>query len=209
MAYRGGQVKHTLPSYFIGTSSIWLLSSNFNFMCEVLYSINSEIDESGTVVYSNQTIVSPGFRMISVIKDIFETRDLYSANWIPTKGDSKYRNWWTVFLLFENEDNFQLEVLISVGKTGDWIFPDSTRRSSATRKAISKKIWPLFFPWPRYKPPDFIFLKISSFRINGIERLNQKPWQPEAHYCHAQCACLNKNKDVKRLGRLTIRRRGD
>jgi hypothetical protein len=66
----GVQVKHTLPSYFIGTSGIWLLSSNFNFMCEVLYSLNSEIDESGTVVYSNQTIVSPGFRFAINLGDL-------------------------------------------------------------------------------------------------------------------------------------------
>jgi hypothetical protein len=67
---RGTAVHQTLLSYFAGTSGIWLLSSNFNLMCEVLYSHNSEIDESGTVVYSNQTIVSPGFRFAINLGDL-------------------------------------------------------------------------------------------------------------------------------------------
>jgi hypothetical protein len=58
----GTKVKQTLPSYFIGTSGICLLSPNFNLMCEILYTVNSEIDGAGNVAYSNQTIISPGFR---------------------------------------------------------------------------------------------------------------------------------------------------
>ena len=66
----GLKVKQSLPSFFIGTSGIWLLSSNFNLMCEVLYTINSEIDGAGNVAYSHQTIVSPGFRYAINIGDL-------------------------------------------------------------------------------------------------------------------------------------------
>jgi|WetSurMetagenome_2_1015567.scaffolds.fasta_scaffold14079_2 hypothetical protein len=53
---------HTSNSFFFGASGIWLLTQNLNFMCEVLHSINSEIDESGNVAHTSQTIVSPGMR---------------------------------------------------------------------------------------------------------------------------------------------------
>jgi hypothetical protein len=56
------KVKKTLPSYFVGTSGIWLLDENINFMCEFLYSINSEFNDLGNVEYSNQVIFSPGIR---------------------------------------------------------------------------------------------------------------------------------------------------
>jgi hypothetical protein len=39
-------------------------------MCEVVYSFNSEIDESGRVVYSNQTIISPGLRFAINLGDL-------------------------------------------------------------------------------------------------------------------------------------------
>jgi hypothetical protein len=57
------RIKRTLPSYLIGTSGIWLLSENFNFMCEALYTLNSAINGSGDVKYSSQTIISPGIRI--------------------------------------------------------------------------------------------------------------------------------------------------
>jgi hypothetical protein len=55
-------VHHTLPSFFIGGSCIWLLNKIFNLMCEVLDSYNSAIDASGSVHYENQMIISPGVR---------------------------------------------------------------------------------------------------------------------------------------------------
>ena len=58
----GGVVKKTLPSYFVGTSGIWLATKNFNVMLEALHVRSSSIDGSGYVKYSDETIVSPGFR---------------------------------------------------------------------------------------------------------------------------------------------------
>lgn len=58
----GNSTPQTLPSYFLGASGIWLLTGNFNVMCEVLHSINSEINGNGDVVYSNSTIINPGLR---------------------------------------------------------------------------------------------------------------------------------------------------
>ena len=58
----GTDVKHTLPSYSLGASGIWLLNENFNVLCEILHNINSSIDPVGNVVYESETIVSPGIR---------------------------------------------------------------------------------------------------------------------------------------------------
>jgi hypothetical protein len=58
----GTTVHQTLSSYFAGTSGIWLLSENFNLMCEALVAVNASIDGAGNTVYSNQTMISPGFR---------------------------------------------------------------------------------------------------------------------------------------------------
>ncbi len=57
------KVKKTLPSYYFGTSGIWLVNENFNFMCELLHFINSAVNESGNVEFSSQTIISPGIRV--------------------------------------------------------------------------------------------------------------------------------------------------
>ena len=53
---------HASSSYFFGASGIWLLNENINVMCEVLQTIDAEIDESGNVAHSSQTIISPGVR---------------------------------------------------------------------------------------------------------------------------------------------------
>jgi hypothetical protein len=55
-------VEQTLSSYFFGASGIWLLTENVNFMCEVIHTIDAEINESGGVSHSSQTIISPGLR---------------------------------------------------------------------------------------------------------------------------------------------------
>jgi len=58
----GGKVYHTLLSPFAGISGIWLITENYNLMCEVLWRSSEEIETSGSIVYSSETIVSPGFR---------------------------------------------------------------------------------------------------------------------------------------------------
>jgi hypothetical protein len=58
----GTAVHQTLPSYFAGTSGIWLLSENFNLMCEALLTVSASMNGTGTTVYSHQAIISPGFR---------------------------------------------------------------------------------------------------------------------------------------------------
>jgi len=66
----GSTVHKTLPSYYAGASGIWLLSRNFNLMCEVLYTINSGIDGSGNVSFSFQAILSPGIRYAIDLGDL-------------------------------------------------------------------------------------------------------------------------------------------
>ena len=58
----GSSIRRTLPSYFLGGSGIWLLTSDFNFLCEVLHSVDSGIDGSGKAAYSHTIIISPGMR---------------------------------------------------------------------------------------------------------------------------------------------------
>jgi len=55
--------EHASTSYAFGASGIWLLNENVNLMCEVLHTIDAEIDESGNVTHSSQTIISPGVRV--------------------------------------------------------------------------------------------------------------------------------------------------
>jgi hypothetical protein len=62
MTDAGTTVHQTLTSYFAGTSGIWLLSENFNLMCEVLFAMNASINGAGNIIYSHQAIISPGFR---------------------------------------------------------------------------------------------------------------------------------------------------
>jgi hypothetical protein len=58
----GNPVNQTLTSMFVGTSAIFLVSENFNIMCETLFSYNADFDIDGNVAYTSQTILSPGFR---------------------------------------------------------------------------------------------------------------------------------------------------
>jgi hypothetical protein len=61
---------HTLTSYFFGASGIWLLSENVNLMCEILHTIDAEVDESGGVSHTSQTIISPGVRCAINVGDL-------------------------------------------------------------------------------------------------------------------------------------------
>jgi len=58
----GESEKKSLSSYNIGASVIWLMKSNFNVMFEYLTNFNGEVDESGEITHSTETILSPGFR---------------------------------------------------------------------------------------------------------------------------------------------------
>jgi hypothetical protein len=58
----GNTVRKTLASFSVGASGIYLLSENFNLICEWLQNENARIGPSGNLAYSSQTIVSPGIR---------------------------------------------------------------------------------------------------------------------------------------------------
>jgi hypothetical protein len=58
----GNTVRRTLQSYSVATSGIYLLSLNVNLMLEALYNYSASISDSGTLVFSSGTIVSPGIR---------------------------------------------------------------------------------------------------------------------------------------------------
>jgi hypothetical protein len=58
----GSTVRRTLPAYSFGASGIYLVSENLNLMLELLYNYSGNIGESGGVVFSSGTTVSPGFR---------------------------------------------------------------------------------------------------------------------------------------------------
>jgi hypothetical protein len=59
---QGYAEKRNLTSFTMGASGIYLLAENFNLMFELLHNENAGFDLSGNVVYSSQTIISPGFR---------------------------------------------------------------------------------------------------------------------------------------------------
>lgn len=59
-----------LVSYFAGISSIWLVSEKFNLMLECLSNLNAGPAAGNTVVYSNQTIIAPAFRLAIDVKKL-------------------------------------------------------------------------------------------------------------------------------------------
>jgi hypothetical protein len=58
----GNETKKALTSFFIGGSGIFLLSQNFNILCEVLYNNTADISPQGKVEHLDETILSPGVR---------------------------------------------------------------------------------------------------------------------------------------------------
>jgi hypothetical protein len=58
----GTEAKHTLTSYSVGASLIWLADPNFNLMFEALANFTSEMDGAGSATTSRQVILNPGFR---------------------------------------------------------------------------------------------------------------------------------------------------
>ncbi len=57
-----GTIKHTLTSYNIGASVIWLTEETFNLMLEYTTTFSSDVFEDGTSDRATDTIISPGFR---------------------------------------------------------------------------------------------------------------------------------------------------
>jgi hypothetical protein len=51
-----------LVSAMLGGSGIWLTTPRFNVLCEIIFASDSEEDNSGAVMKTRRTIVSPGFR---------------------------------------------------------------------------------------------------------------------------------------------------
>ncbi|MCX6133157.1 MAG: hypothetical protein NTU47_05005 [Ignavibacteriales bacterium] len=57
-----GAIRHTLTSYNVGASVIWLTSETFNVMLEYTTSFSSDAFEDGTSDRRTDTIISPGLR---------------------------------------------------------------------------------------------------------------------------------------------------
>jgi hypothetical protein len=57
-----GTVRHTLTSYNVGASIIWLTAETFNLMFEYTTSFSSEVFEDGRNERATDTIISPGLR---------------------------------------------------------------------------------------------------------------------------------------------------
>ncbi len=64
------EIKKTLSSFSAGTSGIYLINENYNFMLEALYSNIAEINNKGLVERTNELIVSPGIRYAIDIGDL-------------------------------------------------------------------------------------------------------------------------------------------
>jgi hypothetical protein len=58
----GESVTHSLPSYNIAGSAIWLVHPNFNLMLETVALLVSELDDNADVAHSQEFIISPGVR---------------------------------------------------------------------------------------------------------------------------------------------------
>jgi len=58
----GTEVRHTLSSYSVGASLIWLATLHFNVMLECLESSEGDFDQRGDAVRTLQTVISPGLR---------------------------------------------------------------------------------------------------------------------------------------------------
>lgn len=59
---RDGATKHTLISYNLGASAIWLLRKNLNLMTEYVVNFTNAIDDAGAAYRFTDHIVSPGIR---------------------------------------------------------------------------------------------------------------------------------------------------
>jgi hypothetical protein len=57
-----GTTKHTLTSYNVGASVIWLTAETFNLMLEYTTSFSADVFEDGTNERATDTIISPGVR---------------------------------------------------------------------------------------------------------------------------------------------------
>ncbi|MDP2885961.1 MAG: transporter [Ignavibacteria bacterium] len=57
-----GTIKHTLTSYNVGASVIWLTAETFNLMLEYTTSFSLDVFEDGTNERASDTIISPGLR---------------------------------------------------------------------------------------------------------------------------------------------------
>jgi hypothetical protein len=57
-----GTIRHTLTSYNVGASFIWLTAKTFNLMLEYTTSFSSDAFEDGTKERGTDTIISPGLR---------------------------------------------------------------------------------------------------------------------------------------------------
>ncbi len=66
----GADIMRSLPSYTVAMSVIWLAGSNYNFMLEAAHNAVSDIGGDGDVVFSHETIVSPGLRFAINIDDL-------------------------------------------------------------------------------------------------------------------------------------------
>jgi hypothetical protein len=62
MTSMGREVKHTLSSFTIGASAIWLADQHINLMVEWVTDFLSETGAEGDLVRSTESKVSPGFR---------------------------------------------------------------------------------------------------------------------------------------------------
>jgi hypothetical protein len=58
----GARASHTLTSYNLGGSLIWLASYNINLMAEFITNINHSIGEDGSTSHVPEYIISPGIR---------------------------------------------------------------------------------------------------------------------------------------------------
>ena len=65
-----GTIKHTLTSYNIGASVIWLTAETFNVMLEYTSTFSSDAFEDGTKDRATDTIISPGFRWAINLKSL-------------------------------------------------------------------------------------------------------------------------------------------
>jgi hypothetical protein len=65
-----GTVKHTLTSYNVGASVIWLTAETFNVMLEYTTTFSSDKFEDGSIARATDTIFSPGIRWAINLKSL-------------------------------------------------------------------------------------------------------------------------------------------
>jgi hypothetical protein len=59
---KGNNTSKNITTYLVGGSLIYLMTENFNFMLEGLSTSSGDFNENDKVVYTNSTIINPGFR---------------------------------------------------------------------------------------------------------------------------------------------------